>query len=1095
MKKNQFKIKALYAGVCMAMASQVAHAAASPYPALPPTLSSAVTPNIMLLIDNSASMLQVAADPSPFTRGDLCPDPNNNWSSCINNNTGGWRTTMDSPTLTPNNKMNVAKGVAKELIRLNQSLRWGIASFHVANPNTIGGSERGEAGIIVSNILQADQTTGGVSNKTILDNAIDSLRGRTATPLGEALLEVTRYFEGKTSYTNKPIPGGGTTYTSPIQYRCQKNFTIVLTDGDSTNDDRLPGSPNAAISYTRWNSAGSQETKSFSVCTGVSANCPASLEGQTTTPGFGSSTGRFRALRDVAKYANDLDMKPGSGNDADGKPYDDPKFPNQNMQTYTVGFGVDNDVLPAAAQVGAGKYYTALGQAELTSALSNAVSSIMAASSNAGGVAVLSDFAQADNYVYQPVFSPDGWYGELRRYKLLPDGKFDFTSLLEANAVLKPRAASSRLIYSAKTDASSTTAFVFNDTAGLSAMTAAQKAFLGATTPEQQNVINSLRGTNVTNFRDRTNNKLGDIIDAQPVVVSVPFGYSNDSTYTTFKTTQANRGMVFIGSNDGMLHGFNKNNMEEVLGYIPSSVYPNLKPITDKDYGNPSAPHVHAVNGPLRQGDVKISGAWKTLLVGGLGQGGQGYYALDVTTQLPSPSAPNPGSIPAPTPATTVKWEWSEAKDKSVGYSFPNSIIYNVRMGSGSVTPAVVLTNGYESGFDNSTDPAYDDTANSSALFILNANTGALIKKIALPATSTGLSAPAGVDFGQDGVLDYVYAGDVNGNMWRFDLTSADATGFKVATNPIFTAKKGTTAQPIIMRPAILPVNYADGAPHGNLVIFGTGKLLTPADRTDTNEQTLYGILDELAANPTTVPATKLVEQTIMATGSVVDPTKRVGSYRRVSDNTLDLTSRTELNLGWFVDLTDSSERLVASPMLYDDRVFLGTGVPVTVEKCVAGGKGWIMGLNPMTGGVMKTKSNKPFSFVDINNDLKSTDADMVNFGGTNAYASGYGLDGIPTELTFVQSDRVITMPTVANDGSTAGGSVALYEANYQAVYTANAPAGTQVGQPIPRPESKDGSGKNYDCTVGTTNCPPTNILKAPGGVRVVPINFRQIPR
>ena len=1079
-----------------------------PYPALPPTLSTSVPPNVMLYIDTSGSMLQDSNN--AWMQTGLCNSNVTAWNSCVDNNTNGYRTAVDSETTTPNSKMNIAKRVARSLIRNNRDLRFGLFSFR-DNANNIGGNERNQAGILRRGITDISGT-GTCESNTNCNNlltSINSIYGRTATPLGEGLLDIIRYYSGQSS-----LYGMGN-YTSPIQYRCQKNFTILITDGDATGDQNLPGTGktgengNAAIptqNYTARDSEGAAVAKTFAVCKsssstaddGYNVTCPTTYDGETSTRAFGDDTNRPSAMRDVAMYGYRADLRVG-GNDLDNKSFDDPKFARQNMITYTVGFATNNPVLPSTARVGGGKFYTATNETQLSEALNNAVASIAASTSNAGGVAALSEFSVSGNKVFQPVFNPNGWYGELRCFTLNPAAANGVGDPCTPNAKAVIPTYSTRKIWSNRVGgtvtppfAASTTSFEFT-TGNLNLMTTAQKAALGATTTDQQNVINYLRGNeSITGFRVRTKGLLGDIIDGQPTVISAPSGETPDTDYQTFKTNNATRNIVMIGANDGMLHAFGISDMTELMGYIPSAVYPRLKVLKETNYGESAGTeHAYHVNGAARQADLKLGvvngtgGAWKTLFAGSLGQGGQGYHVLDVS------------SASTLTAASPVKWEWTDISDSEMGYSLPTPLIYNIRTSASTVVPAVILANGYENSWDD-TGAGYGGqktTANSSALYIVNADTGALIKKISVTG-GAGLSSPAGVDFGQDGILDYVYAGDINGKLWRFDLTKDDPNQFSVGANPIFNAGVN---QPITIRPAIKQVSKVDGTAVGNLVLFGTGKLLNDTDRASTTTQSFYAVLDTMADVPTTVLASELKQRTIVNTATVSATGYRAGDYRKISvtpstETEIDLISETNTWKGWYLDLPDSSERLVTSPLLVDDKLLFGTGIPLASEKCLPGGKGWIMGLNPMTGSVTKSTKGKEFSFVDVKTDGKSSDEDKVAFASGTAFVSGFSKDGIPTELTYVANgSRIVTTSNADNSFGDAGAVIAMKEANSMAVYTGNAGAGVKSGNSIGRPVP-DGGGKIISGKVGTdkvdteTAPPPAST-----GVKVETSTWREI--
>lgn len=1087
---GHFKINAIKLAICLAYpALGVPVMAAEPYPALPVALSTAVTPNVMLHVDNSGSM------------ADLPPG-------------GGSKT-----------KMTIAKAVAKSLVTKNSTLNWGLFSFDEPNPRVAG-----------KLLAPFGSTAATITSK------IDGMTAVTGTPLGEALFEISRVFGGETSFFGKT----SSAYESPIKYRCQKNFVIMVTDGVSTRDDDgdtvgpyLPGlgsksssGVRAAVNYTSYDALGAAVTKSFKVCkstsTVTSITCPAKLEGSSVNNAFlgtsDDSNSYGRTVRDVAMYMFDKDFKVG-GLDNDNQSYDDDKFKKQNVITYMVGFAIDDPVLEAAAIVGNGQYFTSSDETGLSNALNSVVASIINSVSNAGGVATTNPAKIAGNKLFQPVFNPEGWYGELRCYDYASitydaSGKMSGGKCTPNPLAVIP-AAASRKIWSAKWAPASgqnvegsastwTGAFEFTTANKTTGMTAAQLANLnnslfGTTVSDQQNVvINFVRGTDVsgtTRVRSATTGLLGDITDGQPLVVTAPSGITTDASYsaatTGFKAVNALRNIVFVGANDGMLHAFevtnatSSKNMTELMGFVPSPVYPHLASLPSPTYGvSGGTAHVYGVNGELRQADVKLGGTWKTLVVGGLAQGGQGYFAIDATSN----------STLTTSAASAVKWEWNDQHDKDVGYTFGAPLIYNVRTSPTAAVPAVILVNGYENSYDDTaTGGKKSGTANTSALYIVNANTGALIKKIAVTG-GAGLSSPAGVDFGQDGVLDYVYAGDINGKVWRFDLT--DSSNFNVATNPIFDAG---TSQPIVMRPAVKPVNDASGNSRGNLVLFGTGKLQTETDRNSTTTQSFYAVLDNLSANPTTLGTGNLLERTI----DVLNPSYsagttnyRAGTYRAIQDlssgtTALDLTSSTETRKGWYINFPASSERLVSSPLLLDYMVIFGTGVPASSQKCLPGGTGWVMGLDPMTGGVTVSSAKKAFSFVDVKTDGKSSVDDKLTFSTGAAYASGFSVEGIPTELTYVANQsKIITISSSSTGLGSAGNAIALQDANAMAVYTGNAATGVGKGDAMGRPgPDPTKGGELVVCGIGGVKCEKNTINPpaASGAYKIETTIWREI--
>ncbi|MEI7430442.1 MAG: PilC/PilY family type IV pilus protein [Betaproteobacteria bacterium] len=1086
--------------------------AVGPYPPLPPAITASVTPNIMLYIDNSLAMLEGTDILKPNLLTGVC---SNTVAECAVNNTNGWLGLIDIHELS---KINIAKASAKTLVNANPTLRFGLFAFDDPAPahiiNAAVGFESGSILAEIKNMTDPVNTSNPLVNRDNLITAIDGLRGRTGSPLGEGLLEITQYFGNKPSLYNKSLGIYSGAYKSPIQYRCQKNYNIIISNADPTGDNNLP-----ALSYQARDSAGNAVSKIFSTCSaadnvaddGMTVNCPAGTIG----PGW--------PLRDAAKYARVADLRVG-GSDQDTPPrsFDDPKFALQNLTTYTVGFLPTNPVLPAVSVAGGGTHFQANDTASLTTALNQIISGITISAPNGGGVATFADITGGiSNWLFQPVFYPTGWSGELRCLQS------DVTTGTVANCSPNAKATiplhPNRIIYSAKVVAGaspSTTAFLFNST-NVGQMTSAQRTSLGVTAstktkPAFTDPIDYLRGKSFTTYRVRPtdangNILLGDIIDAQPIVVGAPTGTpaltDAGAVYAKFQSDNAKRGLIFIGANDGMLHAFNiadpvtgHSDMGEIMAYVPSAVYPRLAAFMDLNYGTPAIPHTYHVNGTAQSLDVNFGGTWNTLLVGGLGQGGQGYYAIDATSKE---SLTSINSSP-------IKWEWTNVNDSNMGYSFGKPIIYNVRKidpDDDTVVsqPAVILSNGYNNNFDNygaDKGTKVSPAITTSALYILNADNGTLIKKIVLDTASsnTGLSSPVGVDYGQDGVIDYVYAGDMGGKLWRFNLTAADPEKFTYFPTPIFDA--GPT-HPISNRPAVIAVNDKNGASRGNLILFGTGKLLTEKDRTDPTVQSFYAVLDNMTDGQTTLTRGSLIMQEV--TDTVITGLAsgyRAGTYRKVStyeyasgnpsnDPIFDLTIPTDPNdninpdpaknrkNGWYMDFPVSTERLVTPPILVGDKLIFGTGFPVTEEKCLSGGRGWVMGLNPFTGSVVRSKG-KDYSFVDIFLDGKSTVEDKVTFGkgaGTPAYVSGYQINVIPNLLTYTSNSQTIVDPSTSGIG--------MRNVNYMSVYMANAAPGTSRGDLVGVPTDGGTGGTLTTSGIGNDSTERTKINAAPSsGIR-----------
>lgn len=475
-----------------------------------------------------------------------------------------------------------------------------------------------------------------------------------------------------------------------------------------------------------------------------------------------------------------------------------------------------------------------------------------------------------------------------------------------------------------------------------------------------QNRLNWLRGDPsnegqvATDFRQRQQSKLGDIVDSNIAFVGLPSAGYADPSYYNFVVSQASRpNMLYVGANDGMLHGFDASNGQEKLAYVPAKMFPKLNKLTQQTYS-----HTYFVDGSPVAADVQLTvGAatpWKTVLVGGYNAGGQGIYMLDIT---------DPSSFSESNAASIVKWEFTDKDDPDLGYTFGQPAVVKMANGkwaalvaSGYNNSDTTTTNGETlctSGAGTTASPylpvgCTTSLTGSAYLFILyldgptTAGTwtqGTNYFKIKLPDSATagtpnGLAAPLAVDVTGDSQVDYAYAGDLYGNMWKFDLSSSTTSNWTLSTSvfKLFAATdSGSVAQPITSRPelALHPTGV------GYIVSFGTGKYLEYSDtQSPFLNNSVYGIWDKNNSSTTisaqtTVLRSKLMQQKMLTSGSISGVQYRVLSkffpnYTSADINyTATQVSSSDYNrpadsttvnpqLGWYFDLSNNSSTYVA---------------------------------------------------------------------------------------------------------------------------------------------------------------------------------------
>lgn len=561
--------------------------------------------------------------------------------------------------------------------------------------------------------------------------------------------------------------------------------------------------------------------------------------------------------------------------------------------------------------------------------------------------------------------SDDNWSGDVKRFE---KGWNAQTNAFETREIWSAKnqvpGAAGRTIKIAGSGNSGLVDFTW-DNAG-SSSTIGTLAYFLSRDPENSNIADSkgsqrlsyLRGSRTgegTSFRQRSG-VLGDFYSSTPAVVSGPRYLVNfsdrlegNTAYSDFAESIAERRpRIYVGGNDGMLHGFNANTGVEEFAFIPTAVFPKLNKLTGTNYS-----HEFYVDGAPTVADVFDGTEWRTILVGTLKAGGKSIFALDVTT---------PGE-------EKLLWEFDDSNlpeeaQAMMGYSFSQPTIARLHTG----TWTVVFGNGYESA---------NNTNGKAALFIVDAIEGTLLKNLEVSGVNgvaNGLSTPKLGDYNGDGVADYAYAGDLQGNVWRFDLLRdgrSDSTpftreddgdtaidDFEVAYDgePLFsaTSSNNDSRQPITSAPSL--VRHPTGV--GYLVIFGTGKFFETNDKDGdkTMPQTVYGIWDkqtlgEEASNPN-ISRSSLQEQEITNQVTVAaDGSTRQGLV--ISNNAVDWygSDTQSAQNGWWLDLRQSDGEMVVENMSQLGRtVFFQTLIP-NDDPCGDGATNWTFAINPFTGG------------------------------------------------------------------------------------------------------------------------------------------------
>jgi type IV pilus assembly protein PilY1 len=842
-------------------------------------------------------------------------------------------------------------GVGQAFAAQGNTMRVGFASIN-AIPVTVDGLL--SDGAVINGVRQFIDI-----NKT---HFFDSLYGHempaSGTPLRSAVNNVGRYFQRSDDngpWGEIPGTGGGT------QQACRQSFNILMTDG-YWND----GTPPAGINN-------SDNMPGISM---INHSSPAIPPTYVYVPVLPYADSWSNTLADAAMFYWKNDLRPDLPNKVPANS-NDPAF-WQHMVTFTVGLGVSGTLMklpsdlnglawpdPSSSQSAKiddlwhaavnsrGHFYSATDPVAFADALASVLSTIAVRTGSASAVAVNSNSSIANGRIYQAKFSSGDWAGQLLSIPIDTAGTFGAVewnagdislksgTINPADRIIITKGSSGGVPFEYANLTVAQKGLLDKDVAGTVDHCGLERvAYLRGSAVHEGSGTFSCASTSVINkFRGRPASKLGDIVNSGPYYAGRPnAGYSNEDQagYSAFRTLYKYRTpVVYVGANDGMLHGFNAcidgitpgctvaDKGKELVAYIPGLVYANLNRLGDENY---NASHRYFVDGSPMVADVYagITPKWKSILVGGLNGGGQGYYALDIT---------DPTHFTAAKASELLLWEFTNADDADMGYSYNLPSVNSVTGQSGQIVKmandkwAVVLGNGYNSSGGKAVLYVLFITSGEDGVWTIGTD---YIKLVADAGTGNGLSTPMPFDSNGDGLMDVIYAGDIKGNLWKFDVVDAVPANWKVALMgaPLFVSGVN---QPIISPPVV--TFHPKG---GQMVMFGTGKYLELGDIATTNTQAMYGIWDDNSTAPVTM--TNLVQQ-VMTNAAVRVVTQHPVLY-------------TFMTKGWYFGLPVAGERLAGVPVL-ENGVFVFTTIVPSASPCDFGGRGFVNAVDFLMGGML----------------------------------------------------------------------------------------------------------------------------------------------
>ncbi|MDK1025531.1 MAG: PilC/PilY family type IV pilus protein, partial [Gammaproteobacteria bacterium] len=965
-----------------------------------------------------------------------------------------------------------SKTALGQVIAAAENIRIGFGAFGGTNDNIA--------------IAEMNESALAGNKGELLEHIYRNKASSNSTPIRDSLEQTGRYYECLNSRSIIPAPA------CPVlpapEGNCQQNFSLVVTAGFWNANG--PG-----------NDIGNDDADSASAFDGGRYADNAS-----------------RTLADVAMYFYERDLHPGLANEVPATEKDLAGAPasafggssalptmHQHMSTFVISFGVSGsismDMVPAdysqafnwgdvltdddklndlvhTAVNGRGDFLDAGNPTELKAALENAFAQFSQAIGTASAVSFNSQEIQAGSLVFRAFYNIRENTGDLVAQE------FDSRGILGAEVWSAAEKLDLKTFDTRQILTFDPT--VANGAGGIpfrsSRLNSQQKLALeddplGVIVENSAEFntqiakhVNYLRGDSrnerpLGNLRERpkVKGRMGDVVSSTPVFYGAPSRLRRNSPpfptiepYTRFQNRYAARQeVVYVSSNDGMVHGFRADTGEEIFAYVPDHVITGdysqrIKQLLSSNYNHRYTVDLgNAINDVYLDPDFRSTTLfrdkeWVTMLVGGMRGGGKGYFALDIT---------NPNNVTESNAAAVVMWEFTDEDDvhptvagvpvldavgipvSDLGYSYsvPTIAMSNISDPSdGENEWVAVLGNGYNS------------TSGKAVLFVLLASKGTdgnwchpdkagclaneydfvkLETPVVSATVANGLGRPRAIDLDGNGTVDLVYAGDRFGNLYRFDLRDPNPANWD--STRIFEATYHNTAtgldevQPITTRPYVVvhPTRSTgancytfdqdevkvDSLCGGYIIVFATGSYIYEGDDTSRDIQSIYGVWDRLGS--TLVLKSDLVQQEYTS----IEDDANVGTVRVLSENPVDYDTR----FGWYNDLDHASadgltdpefpgEKAIRNIQVRGGIAFVNSVMPKTVLSCLVEAGGAAHAFCPDTGTLLCAGDDGVF---DLNDDGYYTAADKTV--GGDVVASTFFEDSVPTDSTFIGGKRV----------------------------------------------------------------------------------------
>jgi type IV pilus assembly protein PilY1 len=819
-----------------------------------------------------------------------------------------WTTTSNQP------RLGLATGTIHSYVNTTDGIRWGLMVF---NANGQGG-----------------RVTAPISDdKNILFNALSDISASSVvdwTPLAESLYEGMLSFKGGASYYN-----AATSYSDPIQYYCQKNYVILITDGAPTQD--VADDPTSPIT----NQIGDfPKIGDYDKDGNDSGTYGDPLL-------FGS-----HYLDDVAKYMHVTDMS----STLKGR---------QNVTVYTIGFNpsrlaIDSSLLQSTADNGGGKYFYVHNAQSFKMALQNIIEEVMRDSSSFVAPTVpISQMVRtaSENRMYLGMFKPTEttfWKGNIKKFGIAqsrdPAKGIVVGDVLDQNNNLAIDPALNKIYDTASSywatgedggdvekggvgeilknmsDLSKRKIYTYLGTN--TDLTHTSNKFttgnilpgvLGLSTDDQRNnLVNFLYGYDAydedfdLNITENRSWVLGAILHSRPMVIHYP-----------------SRSVIFAGANDGMLHAFDENTGEELWAFIPPDLLPKLKNLTGNtvEFFIDGTPRAYINSSTV-------------ILIFGERRGGNHYFALDISDPL------------------KPLWKWEIHPGLSdyaeMGQTWSTPYIGRIKVGTDDKW-VFFIGGGYDEAHQDNLPATKDGVTGGdtkgSAVYVVDVETGARIWKYSrTDNTRMKYSIPSDVtrvDTNGDGRIDRLYVGDMGGQMWRFDLSDPSPSNW--SGKCIFDANDPAPSAGVDRRKIFYPPDVSlekDSIGNYELLIFGTG------DREHPKSTVLYDELyyDRLYTLKDRNPGSVLTETNLVdVTADLLQDSSTSAALKQ------DIFNALKNGSGWYIKLNQNrGEKCLAPPLVFFGISYFTTFTPFTgvvTDPCYLGeGDARLYALNYLNG-------------------------------------------------------------------------------------------------------------------------------------------------